>query len=150
MSSFKNKQKKGLRISQWFVLCLLLGVYFVSPFGTFQQGKYYQHSSIDEVNQLISDKQEFVIYLARNDCPECQKVDEQLKKQDGKLRQNVYRVETRSEKNVSDLKAFIKQNDVKSVPTFLKIDDINKINKVSFSNLKSSFFYSYRQVIGRL
>lgn len=119
-----------------------------------QQGKYYQHSSIDEVNQLISDRQKIVVYLARNDCPECQKVDEKLKKLDGKLRQNVYRVETRSEKNLSDLRAFIKQNNVKSVPTFFKIDDFNKINKVSFSNLKKLFFLQlqarHRQVIGKL
>lgn len=139
MSSFKNKQKKGLRISQWFVLCLLLGVYFVSSFGTLQQGKYYQHSSIDEVNQLISDKQEFVVYLARNDCPECQKVDEKLKKLDGKLRQNVYRVETRSEKNVRDLKAFIKQNNVKSVPSFYQEKNEKELKKIDLNKIVTTF-----------
>lgn len=129
----KNVSKKVKIIGGLSALCLVLGVCFIVAFFGFHQGTYYEHSSMAEVEQLAKDKKNFVVYLARDDCPACQKTGKELKKHDKKLKENVYRVETRTEKDQEKLQAFLKQNHIKSVPSFIKINDQSSKKRVQFN-----------------
>lgn len=113
------------------VLCLLFGVWFTTHSMTNNRGSYYPHSSMKEVEQLTQNHQTFIVYLARNDCPSCQQTDKRLVKGDGKLKENVYRVELNTEKEQEKLQRFLKQHEVKTVPSFIQFDKKMKIKHLN-------------------
>ncbi|OJG40438.1 hypothetical protein RV02_GL002387 [Enterococcus gilvus] len=98
---------------------------------TNNRGSYYPHSSMKEVEQLTQNHQTFIVYLARNDCPSCQQTDKRLVKGDGKLKENVYRIELNTEKEQVKLQRFLKQHEVKTVPSFIQFDKKMKIKHLN-------------------
>lgn len=100
------------------------------------QQSNYRQAPLNEVMQI--NDQDIIIYLARNDCPDCKQVDALLKRNAKKLSMPVYRIETRIEENQSLLKQLIEQENIASVPTFLqkRDQDIERIEaKITQKNI---------------
>lgn len=101
---------------------IFLCVFFFVSFLTAPKGNYSTDETFSEVLDMVKSEDEFVIYFARDDCPECQKVDKLLKKNNGKLKKDIFRIETRTDPSQQILREFLKENGINKVPTFWSFD----------------------------
>lgn len=108
------------------LLSLFFCVFFLVSYMHTPRGKYYTDYSLTEVLTLSKKDDDMVIYFARSDCPECQKVDEILQLKSGKLNENVYRIDTRSEQNRLKLNTALTSFGIEKVPSFVAIRQQNK------------------------
>ncbi|EJB2753162.1 thioredoxin family protein [Enterococcus faecalis] len=92
------------------------------------------NSNLEEVLELQKTNQSFFVYLARNDCKKCQEVESFLERYDKKFSRNVYRIETRKEPRQEALQMVLQRYRIKSVPTFLIVQDgnVKKIERKTF------------------
>lgn len=101
---------------------LFFCVFFFVSFLHVPRGHFYEERSFSEIQTLIENNQNGVVYFSRNDCSECQELDKLLIKNDGKLQKDVYRIETRNDLNTKELREFLETEKIKKVPTFWSID----------------------------
>lgn len=101
---------------------LFFCVFFFVSFLHVPEGYYYTDKSFSDIESFVEEDKDCVIYFARDDCPECRSVDILLKQNNGKLAKDVFRIETRRDPNVTELKEFLKQKKIKKVPTFWSVD----------------------------
>lgn len=104
-----------------FVLSLFFCVFFLVSYLHIPRGNYYTNYSLDQVLDVAKKDQQVVIYFARSDCPECQKVDDILQSKQHQLNQNVYRIDTQSEKNRTKLMTVLSSLKIKEVPSFVSV-----------------------------
>lgn len=108
------------------LISLFFCVFFFASFLHSPRGNYYTDYSLTQVLNISKKDSDIVIYFARNDCPECQKVDDILQSKQGELRKNTYRIETRSEKNREKLSSILSTLKIKEVPSFVAVHQQNK------------------------
>lgn len=133
MVRLKEKKKMiFVFLSAFVCLCFSVSCLLFRQYST----KYHDNSNLYSVTQLTKKKQSVVIYLAKNSCSDCKKVDKELKKKRHQLNYPVYRIEVTEEKNKEQLNQLIEQNDVTTVPTFLLVSPKNvaKIEKNTLVN----------------
>lgn len=113
--------KNNLLVLCVSVLCLLFGVLMAVQRHTIDQ----QSIDIATYNDMKNEQQSFVVYVKKNSCPDCQLFDKKLNgytylsfSSDRKV---VYVLDLEQESN-SDLVAdFIEENQLKEVPSVLKV-----------------------------
>lgn len=127
------RNKKAI-VTMLIVSCFLFGCFKIVANDDKLNGKLIE-SDLEQVLALQKTNASFFVYLARNDCKKCQEVESYLKKNEGKLSRNVYRIETRKEPRQEELQTFLQRYHVNSVPSFLVIHDRNvkKIERKTFS-----------------
>lgn len=99
------------------LLSLFFCVFFLVSYLHTPRGHYYTDYSLTEVLTLSKKDDDIVIYFARDDCSECQLLDEQLRESDSYLHNNVYRIETKKEIDREELSNFLSENNINKVPT---------------------------------
>lgn len=100
------------------LLSLVFCVWFCVSIFHIPLGKYYTDYTFSEVKILIKKDRNSIVYFARDDCSECKRIDKLLIKNNGNLKTNVYRIETRSDPSKLDLRFFLQTNRIEKVPTF--------------------------------
>lgn len=90
---------------------------------------------MDQVEQLQKKDKDFIIYFARDDCPACQRVDKKLMTNKKKLPKSIYRIETKSEKEQGKLHAFLNQNRIKKVPSFIQIKGKHEVKQLKLNHV---------------
>ncbi|EGO8395714.1 thioredoxin [Enterococcus faecalis] len=126
-------RNKSVIVSILIVSLLSFGCFKLIKTNEQSNGKLI-NSNIEEVLALQKTNTSFFVYLARNDCKKCQEVESFLERYDKKFSRNVYRIETRKEPRQEALQMFLQRYRIKSVPTFLIVQDgnVKKIERKTF------------------
>ncbi|EOH8808545.1 thioredoxin family protein [Enterococcus faecalis] len=126
-------RNKKVIVTILIVSFLLFGCFKLIKTNEQPNGKLI-NSNLEEVLELQKTNQSFFVYLARNDCKKCQEVESFLERYDKKFSRNVYRIETRKEPRQEALQMFLQRYRIKSVPTFLIVQDgnVKKIERKTF------------------
>ncbi|GAB7306653.1 hypothetical protein [Enterococcus gallinarum] len=105
------------------VLCLLLGVLMVVQRHTIDQ----QSIDIATYNDMKNEQQSFVVYVKKNSCPDCQLFDKKLNGYTylsfSSSRKVVYVLDLEQESNSKLVADFIEENQLKEVPSVLKVSE---------------------------
>jgi thiol-disulfide isomerase/thioredoxin len=110
------------------ILLLFLFIIFQFFISYLSLDKNIENITLDQLDK--KNETSFVVYFARDDCPDCQRMDAYLQKNQTKLTQKVYRIETKKEPNKEKLQVLLLQENIKEVPTFLQKNG-EKFYKVS-------------------
>lgn len=124
-SIFFNKKSKGRKMFIVFLLFFTLIFAFIASQN--RTTIRIKRVTLDELEQV--EETNYIIYFARDDCPECKKMDSYLHKQASNLPLTIYRIETRKEPNQEKLKILLMQEGIKEVPTFIQKEN-DKVTKV--------------------
>ncbi|MGM0282937.1 hypothetical protein IGJ01_000935 [Enterococcus sp. AZ089] len=126
------RNKKAI-VAMLIVSCFLFGCFKIVANDDKLNGKLIE-SDLEQVLALQKTNASFFVYLARNDCKKCQEVESFLERYDKKFSRNVYRIETRKEPRQEALQMFLQRYRIKSVPTFLIVQDgnVKKIERKTF------------------
>jgi thioredoxin-related protein len=96
---------------------IFLCVFFFVSFLTAPKGNYSTDKTFSEVLDMVKSEDEFVIYFARDDCPECQKVDKLLKKNNGKLKKDISGLK-REQIQATDFEGILRRMELIKYPLF--------------------------------
>lgn len=81
--------------------------------------RYFVPTDIKEVRAKIQEGDDFLLYLGRESCPDCEDFVPTLNQVAKTLRIPVYYMDSTGTKEHKELKAFREEYDVESVPTLL-------------------------------